>query len=151
MTTAFEVPQNLLISKLAEHLRRISQIEQPDWVAYVKTGSHASRQPAERDWWYTRCASLLRKIYVHGPIGLSQLESDYGGRKKTGYFVGHHRDAGGAAVRKAIQQLEVAGLVAKQGRRGRILTGKGVSLVDKQSTEILRELSKTRPELSRYL
>jgi small subunit ribosomal protein S19e len=151
MTTAFEVPHNLLIAKLAEHLRRISQVEQPQWVAYSKTGSHASRQPAEKDWWYTRCASLLRKIYVHGPIGLSQLESDYGGRKKIGYYVGHHRDAGGSAVRKAIQQLEAAGFVAKLGKRGRILTGKGVSLVDKQSTELLKELAKSRAELSRYL
>ena len=95
--------------------------------------------------------SLLRKIYIHGPIGVSQLESDYGGRKEIGYYVGHHRDAGGSAIRKAIQQLEAAGLVAKHGRKGRILTGKGVSLLDRQSTEILKELAKTKPELARYL
>ncbi|MHB1868900.1 MAG: 30S ribosomal protein S19e [Nitrososphaerales archaeon] len=151
MTTAYEVPQDLLIAKLADHLRRVSQVEQPQWTAYTKTGAHAQRQPNEKDWWYTRCASLLRKIYVHGPIGLSQLESDYGGRKEIGYYVGHHRDAGGSAIRKAVQQLETAGFVAKQGKRGRILTGKGVGLVDKQSTEILKELVKTRPELARYL
>jgi small subunit ribosomal protein S19e len=151
LTTAFEVPQDLLISKLADHLRRVSQVEQPIWTAYAKTGSHAQRQPSEKDWWFTRCASLLRKIYFHGPIGLTQLESDYGGRKEVGYYVGHHRDAGGSAIRKAIQQLESAGFVAKQGKRGRILTGKGVSLVDKQATEIMKELAKTRPELARYL
>lgn len=151
MTTAFEVPQDMLISRLADHLRRVSQVEQPQWTAYAKTGSHAERQPNEKDWWYTRCASLLRKIYVHGPVGLTQLESDYGGRKEVGYYVGHHRDAGGSAIRKAIQQLEAAGYVAKQGRHGRILTGKGVSLVDKQATEIMKELAKTRPELARYL
>lgn len=141
----------MLISRLADHLRRVSQVEQPQWTAYAKTGSHAERQPNEKDWWYTRCASLLRKIYVHGPVGLTQLESDYGGRKEVGYYVGHHRDAGGSAIRKAIQQLEAAGYVAKQGRHGRILTGKGVSLVDKQATEIMKELAKTRPELARYL
>ncbi len=151
MTTAFEVPQDLLISKLAEHLRRVSQVEQPLWTAFAKTGSHAQRQPNEKDWWFTRCASLLRKIYVHGPIGLTQLESDYGGRKEVGYYVGHHRDAGGSAIRKAIQQLEAAGFVAKQGKKGRILTGKGVSLVDKQATEIMKELAKSRPELARYI
>lgn len=151
MTTAHEVPQELLISKLSDHLKHVSQVSQPHWTAFSKTGSHVSRQPTEKDWWYTRCASLLRKIYIHGPIGLSDLESDYGGRKEIGYYVGHHRDAGGSAIRKAIQQLEAAGLVAKQGRRGRILTGKGVSLVDRQSTEILKELAKARPELVRYL
>lgn len=151
MTTAHEVPQNLLIAKLADHLRHVSQVSQPQWTAIAKTGSHATRQPTEKDWWYTRCGSLLRKIYIHGPIGLSQLESDYGGRKEIGYYPGHHRDAGGSAVRKAIQQLEAAGLVAKQGRKGRILTGKGVSLLDRQSTEIMKELAKTRPDLGRYL
>jgi len=151
LTTAFEVPQDLLISKLADHLKRVSQVEQPLWTAFVKTGSHVERQPYEKDWWFTRCASLLRKIYVHGPIGLTQLESDYGGRKEIGYYPGHDRDAGGSAIRKAIQQLEAAGFVAKQGKQGRVLTGKGVSLVDKQATEILKELAKTRPELARYL
>jgi len=151
MTTAHEVPQDLLISKLSDHLRHVSQVTQPQWTAFAKTGSHAANQPIERDWWYTRCASLLRKIYIHGPIGVTQLESDYGGRKEIGYYVGHHRDAGGSAIRKAIQQLESAGLVAKQGKQGRILTGKGVSLLDRQSTEIMKELAKSRPELVRYL
>lgn len=151
MTTAFDVPQAELISKLADHLRHVSQVSPPEWTAYARTGSHALRQPIEKDWWYTRCASLLRKIYIHGPVGLSQLEIDYGGRKEVGYAVGHHRDAGGAAIRKALQQLEAAGLVAKQGKRGRILTGKGVSLVDRQSTEILKELSKVKPTLARYV
>ncbi len=151
MTTAHEVPQQVLITKLAEHLRHVSQISQPQWASYAKTGSHAARQPIEKDWWYTRCASLLRKIYIHGPIGISTLESAYGGRKEVGYSVGHHRDAGGSAIRKALQQLESAGLVAKQGQRGRILTGKGVSLVDRQSAEILKELAKSKPELARYV
>lgn len=94
---------------------------------------------------------MLRKIYIHGPVGLTQLESDYGGRKEVGYYVGHHRDAGGSAVRKAIQQLEAAGLVAKQGKKGRVLTSKGVSLLDRQSTEILKDLAKNKAELARYL
>ena len=151
MTTVYDVPQQVLIAKIADHLRHVSQVSPPQWVPYVKTGSHAQRQPAEKDWWYTRCASLLRKIYVHGPIGLSQLKSDYGGRKEIGYFLGHHRDAGGSAVRKAIQQLESAGFVAKQGKKGRVLTGKAVSLLDRQSTEILKELAQSRPELAKYL
>ena len=151
MTTVFDVPQDDLIEKLAEHLRHVSQVSPPQWVAFVKTGSHAEKQPLEKDWWYTRCASLLRKIYIHGPVGLTQLESDYGGRKSIGYFLAHHRDAGGSAVRKAIQQLEAADLVAKQSNKGRILAPKGVSLLDKKGTELLEEIVATRPELKRYL
>ena len=151
MPTVFDVPQDLIISKLTDYLKHVSQVDPPEWSAFAKTGSHAMRQPAEKEWWYVRCASLLRKIYVHGPIGVSDLESSYGGRKEISYSVGHHRDAGGSAVRKAIQQLEAAGLVAKQGRKGRMLTGKGVSLVDRLSAEILKELAKSEPALARYL
>jgi small subunit ribosomal protein S19e len=151
VTTAFDVPQDVLISKLADHLRHVSQVTPPQWVTYVKTGSHAMRAPIEKDWWYMRCASLLRKIYIHGPIGMKQLEADYGGRKEVGYAVGHHRDAGGSAIRKGLQQLESAGFVAKQGRRGRILTSKGVSLIDRLSTEILKNMAKEQPILARYL
>jgi len=151
MPTVYDVPQEEIISKLADHLKHVSQVTPPFWTSYAKTGSHAMRQPIEKDWWYVRAASLLRKIYLHGPVGLSELESDYGGRKEVSYSVGHHRDAGGSAVRKAIQQLEAAGLVAKQGRKGRILTGKGVSLVDRMSTEILKESAKKNVALARYL
>lgn len=150
MTTVYDVPQDVLIGRLAEHLKHVSQISPPQWTLYAKTGSHVEKQPAEKDWWYTRCASLLRKIYIHGPVGLSELESNYGGRKALGYFLAHHRDAGGSAVRKAIKQLETADLVSKLGSKGRILTPKGVSLLDKKSNEILKEIAKTRPDLSRY-
>ncbi len=151
MPTVYDVPQDLLINRLADHLKHVSQVAPPSWAPYAKTGSHAERQPVQKDWWFVRCASLLRKIYVHGPVGLSQLESDYGGRKSVGYFNAHHRDAGGSAIRKAIRQLEGADLVAKQGNKGRILTPKGVSLLDKKSSEILKELAKTRPEIARYM
>ncbi len=151
MTTVYDVPQQILIGKVADHLKHVSQVAPPSWTGFAKTGSQAQRQPTEKDWWYTRCASLLRKIYMNGPIGLTQLESDYGGRKEVSYALGHHRDAGGSAIRKAIQQLESAGFVAKQGKKGRVLTGKGVSLLDRQSTEILREIAKIRPEVARYL
>lgn len=151
MTTAYDVPYDVLISRLADHLRHVPQISTPPWASLAKTGSQAQRQPIEKDWWYTRCASLLRKIYIHGPIGLAQLESEYGARKEIGYFLAHHRDAGGSAIRKAIQQLEAADLVSKQGNKGRVLTPKGVSLLDKKSTEILKDLAKDRSELARYV
>src|SRR3712207_7161429 len=57
-----------------------------------------------RSWWYTRSASLLRKVYIHGPIGISDLKSMYGGRKRIGYNLDHHKDAGGAIIRKRSEE-----------------------------------------------
>ncbi|MGD0330488.1 MAG: 30S ribosomal protein S19e [Nitrososphaeria archaeon] len=152
MTTAYEVPADLLIDKLVEHIKNnVAQVTPPEWAFYVKTGSHAERPPQDKNWWYKRAASLIRKIYLYGPIGIGDLRGMYGGAKTTGYAFKHHRDSGGAAVRKVVQQLESAGLVTKLEKRGRILTGKGRSVVDRTSKEILVEIAKNQPELKKYL
>ncbi|NHV96259.1 MAG: 30S ribosomal protein S19e [Thaumarchaeota archaeon] len=150
MPTVYDVPQDLLIKRLAEYLRRLPQVAPPMWAYMVKTGSHAERPPADREWWYTRAASILRKLYLHGPLGLSDLESMYGGRKSVGYSLAHHRDGGGSNIRRILQQLESAGLVAKEGKKGRVLTNKGRSLLDRLSGEIFKELVKVNPELAKY-
>jgi small subunit ribosomal protein S19e len=150
MVRVLDVPADKLIEALAEHLKKVPELEQPQWAPYVKTGSHADRPPQKSDWWYTRAASLLRKVYVHGPIGLQKLEAAYGGSKALAYFPKHHRDAGGAVIRNALKELEQAELVTKQGNKGRILTPKGVALLDKTSKEIFKELVKQLPSLERY-
>jgi small subunit ribosomal protein S19e len=95
-----------------------------------------------------RCASLLRKIYLHGPLGLSDLRSSYGGGVSIGYAPRRHRDSGGSAIRKSVQQLESGGLVTKHGNKGRILTSKGRSLLDKISMEVYKESLKINQETS---
>lgn len=150
MPTVYDVPQDVLIKRLSEHLRKMPQISPPSWTPFVKTGSHAERLPQDKDWWYTRCASLLRKVYIHGPIGLTDLESIYGGGKSSGYRLIHHRDGGGSTVRKPLLQLEAAGLVAKKPSEGRVMTSKGTSLLDRLSGEIFKEMVKSNPSLVRY-
>jgi len=48
------------------------------------------------------------------------------------------KDSGGSAIREPLQQLEKAGLVAKEGTKGRKLSGQGVSLVNRIAGEILK-------------
>ncbi len=81
---------------------------------------------------------------------MNDLESKYGGRTRVGYSLSHHRDASGSPIRKALQQLEAAGFVSKQQGKGRVLTAKGTSLLDRLSTELFEELEKAKPYLSRY-
>ncbi|MCS7117045.1 MAG: 30S ribosomal protein S19e [Nitrososphaerota archaeon] len=150
MPTVYDVPQDILIKRLAEQLKKMPQIKPPAWAAFVKTGSHAERPPQDKDWWYVRCASLLRKLYIHGPLGLNDLRSMYGGRVRRGLAPAHHRDAGGSSIRKALQQLEAVGLVAKIEGKGRVLTNLGRKKLDKLATEIFKELVKENPSLARY-
>ena len=151
MPTPYDVPASILIERLARHLKEeVDAIVPPVWASFVKTGSHVQRPPQNPDWWFTRCASLLRKIYVKGPIGIERLRSEYGGRIGQGVRPGHARKGGGAIIRKALQQLQAAGLVETLKNRGRVATSEGRQLLDRLSTEIKRDLEKTMPELKKY-
>jgi small subunit ribosomal protein S19e len=151
LPTPYDVPASVLIDRLAQHLKdNIDKVVPPKWVAFVKTGAHSERPPENPDWWYTRCSSLLRKIYLKGPIGLAHLRPKYGGRVDRGVKPEHAGRGGGAILRKALQQLEAAGFVEILGKKGRVLTGEGRRLLDRLSTEIKEEIEKKHPELKKY-
>ena len=151
MPTPYDVPAPVLIERLARYLKEeVDAIVPPPWATMVKTGSHAQRPPQNPDWWFTRCASLLRKLYMKGPVGIERLRSEYGGRIDRGARPEHARKGGGAIIRKALQQLQAAGLVEPLRNRGRVVTSEGRRLLDKLSTEIKENLEKNRPELKKY-
>lgn len=149
MVSAHDVPSARLIPALAEQMKSVSAVQEPDWARYVKTGSHAERPPASSDWWFTRAASLLRKLYLHGPVGLSDLERAYGGSKALHYFPKHHRDAGGSNIRRILKQLEQAELVSKTPK-GRVLSSKGRAMLDKVSREVFASMGEGGKALARY-
>ena len=87
---------------------------------------------------------------MKGPIGIARLRAEYGGRSDRGVRPEHARKGSGAIIRKALQQLEAAGLVETLRKKGRVLTGGGRRLLDRLSTEIKEELEKEYPELKKY-
>ena len=151
MTTAYDVPANVLINRLSGYMKEnIREIQPADWAGFVKTGSHVERIPQNPDWWYVRSASVLRKLYMNGPVGVSRLRKEYGGRKRRGVRPAHFAKAGGNILRSILQQLEQAGLAQKDGTKGRVVSGKGRSLLDAMSTQIKRDLDRENPELQNY-
>ena len=149
MAKAYDVPADILINKLSEILKG-EDITAPSWAPFVKTGAHAEKPPQKNDWWYTRCASLLRKIYLHGPVGVKDLRGMYGGAKAVGYGGAHHRDSGGAIIRTAIHNLEKLGYLDKVEGKGRTVSHEGMKKIDRASTEILNELIAKNPSLKKY-
>jgi small subunit ribosomal protein S19e len=137
MVSALEAPADELIKKLAEKLKSESAIKAPTWMGYAKTGPHAERKPQEKDFWYTRAASILRKLYLEKNVGVGKLRTWYGRSKSYGNAPEHHVDAGGSIIRKALQQLESAGYVKKE-KIGRTLTPKGRSFIDKTVMEFYK-------------
>lgn len=149
MAKAYDIPADKLISKIAENLKKDKKLEPLPWIAFVKTGCHVDKIPQNKDWWYLRCASLLRKVYIHGPVSISDLKSVYGGKKQIGYNLAHHKDAGGAIIRKALQQLESSGYIVKKAR-GRVLSDEGMKRIDRIATDLYKELVVATPALQRY-
>ena len=92
----------------------------------------------------------MRKIYLHGPIGINELRKDYGGGKPSGYGAAHHKDAGGAIIRNAIQGLEKLGYLEKVEKKGRVVSKQGMQKLDRLATEILKEMIVENPQLKVY-
>ncbi len=150
MTTAFDVPADKLIDRVAKELKKKENISPPDWAELVKTGMHREKSPSDPDWWYKRVAAVLRKIYMRGPIGSSQLSAMFGGPVDRGSKPYHAWSGSRAIIRVSLKQLETAGLVIKEGHKGRRIAPEGQRLLDNVSYEIFKELVKERPEMKKY-
>ncbi|HID60418.1 MAG TPA: 30S ribosomal protein S19e [Hadesarchaea archaeon] len=131
-----DVSAKIFIKRAGEELKKLKELTPPKWSHFAKTGVHKERPPEQPDWWYIRAASLLRRIYINGPVGISRLRTHYGGRQNRGQAPEHSRRAGGKIVRTILQQLEQAGLVIKVERAGRKLTSKGVRMLEKIAERI---------------
>ena len=150
MTTLYDVPAEDLIEAVAEDIA--DELDEPEWVAYAKTGTGRELPPEQEDFWARRAASLLRKVADEGPIGVERLRTAYGSSTSgsTRYRVRPESktDGSGNVIRTALQQLEDAGYVQTREGRGRTVTGEGRALLDDTAEELVEELD--RPELERY-
>ena len=149
MTTIYDVPASALISKAAQQLKKEEYITPPDWSAYVKTGVHKEMPPSSEDWWYVRCASVLRRIYIDGPVGVSRLRSFYGGSGNRGSRPGHFLKGSGSIIRAELKQLEKLGYVRKM-KGGRVISPPGQSFLDNIANEVKKELVKEVSGLEKY-
>ena len=151
MTTPHDVPASKFNDRLAKYLKdNVDEVQPLPWASMAKTGMHAEKPPQNPDWWYVRSASVLRKVYIHGPIGLEKLRADYGGRKNRGSKRDRVKKAGGSIIRKVLQQLEVAELVVTAKPKGRKMTPKGRKLLQEVAGDLQKEMIKTIPELKKY-
>jgi small subunit ribosomal protein S19e len=120
--------------KLAELLKNIPEIVQPEWSKYVKSGTSKVRPPQDPDFWHKRAASILRQVYVNKVVGVNRLRTRYGSRKKRGAKPEHFYKSSGKMIRMILQQTEKAGFLEKYNKAGkkagRILTKQGKELME---------------------
>lgn len=151
MPTAFDVPAEKLIAKLAEQLKGVEAVKPPEWGRYVTTGRHREKSPADDLWWHTRTAAVLRKIYIHGPVGTTRIAAMFGGKADRGSKPDKAVRGSRSISRATVQQLEKGQLVAKDKDGGRVVTAKGRKLVDAAASQVLKEMAAQNPDLTKYL
>jgi len=145
MGTIYNCDQSELVELASKELKKVESIKQPDWAIFVKTGMSKERPPENKYWWQIRAASVLRQIYLKGPVGVSKLRTRYGGRKNRGVRPSKFYKGSGNLLRKILQQLEAAGFVKKEEKavhRGRVITAEGKKLLDSIAVQISIDITK---------
>lgn len=133
MANVYDVKASEVVKLAAERLK--PQLKKPAYVDYVKSGSNKERVPQDPDFFFVRSASILRQVYVNGPIGVSKLRTRYGSRQEHNVHRKHHVKSGGSVIRDALQELERLKYV-KNTKAGRVITPQGRSFMDKVAKEI---------------
>ncbi len=150
MTTIYDVPAKEFINEVAKRLEKQEAISLPESNMYSKTSVARENGPEPDNWWYLRCASILRKIYMSNSIGTQHLRSAYGGKLNRGSKPHKAKTGSGSITRRAIQQLESAGYLKKIKGKGRSITPKGRQFLDNTAHDILKQVKNQYPGLEKY-
>ena len=150
MTTVYDVPVKALIDEVAKRFASEKAITMPEQNTYSKTSVARENIPDTRDWWYVRCASILRKIYIKNGIGIEHLKAEYGGKRNRGSKPYKARSGSGTIVRRCVQQLETAGYVTRIKGKGRVITPKGQAFLDNAAKDVVGQVNSSYPGIERY-
>ncbi len=149
MVNVNEVPADLLLDKLASEFKE-KKVEIPDWANYLKDGIGREKAWVQEDWYYTRLASVLRKVSLKKTIGISRLSQEYGSRQDRGCKRYHPVQGSRFIVRNIFHNLEAMGYI-KNDKAGRSLTPAGQSLLDNAAKKVMKELSEKDKVFEKYL
>ncbi|OEL19487.1 40S ribosomal protein S19 [Dichanthelium oligosanthes] len=114
-----------LLKIVEQRTDHISKMELPEWVDIVKTARFKELPPYDPDWYYTRAASIARKIYLRQGIGVGGFQKIYGGRQRNGSRPPHFCKSSGAISRNILQQLQKMGIIDVDPKGGRLITSQG--------------------------
>ena len=149
MPTVKDVPADKFIEEFAKFLKKGDKVKPPDWAEHARTGHHKELAPYRPDWWYIRCASIARRVFIRKRVGVGGLTKAYGGRKRRGVRPGIYIRGSSSIARKALIQLEDAGIVEKVRKgeeeggefAGRQVTHEGQRHLNEIADEVYKNLN----------
>ena len=59
-----DVSQQDFTVALAAHLKKSGKMKVPEWIDLVKTNNRKELAPYDEDWFFVRCASMARHMYI---------------------------------------------------------------------------------------
>lgn len=152
MTSLYDAPAEPVIEALTETFAEEAAIEEPEWLQFTTTGIDRELPPQQEQFWARRAASVLRKVAMDGPVGVSSLRTEYGtavnGTNRYRVRPRHKSKGSGNIIRTVLQQLEEAGYVEIAEGEGRTVTPDGHSLLDETAADVLDDID--NPALQRY-
>ncbi|OLY82614.1 40S ribosomal protein S19-A [Smittium mucronatum] len=139
--TVKDVSPHAFVKAYAAHLKKSGKLPVPEWTEYAKTGAFKELSPNDPDWFYTRCASIARHVYLRGSVGVGALTKLHGGRYRRGTRPSIHASGAGGVARRALQALEKVGILEKDKNGGRKISSHGQRTLDRISIRVARESS----------
>ncbi|XP_075233093.1 small ribosomal subunit protein eS19-like [Lycorma delicatula] len=134
--TLKDVDQHKFVKAFSAFLKKSAKLKVPEWVDIVKNGKFKELAPYDQDWYYTRCAAIVRHIYFRSPVGVGAITKMFGGRKRNGVCPAHFCRSAGGVARKALQSLEQMKLIEKAPDGGRKLTIQGQRDLDRIAAQV---------------
>ncbi|CAL0321721.1 unnamed protein product [Lupinus luteus] len=135
--TVKDVSPHEFVKAYSAHLKRSGKIELPEWIDLVKTAKFKELAPYDPDWYYIRAASIARKIYLRGGLGVGAFRRIYGGSKSNGSRPSHFSKSSGGIARHILQQLEIVKIVEIDPKGGRRITSNGRRDLDQVAGRIV--------------
>lgn len=113
------------------------QVELPPWTDIVKTAKFKELAPYDPDWYYIRAASMARKIYLRGGLGVGAFRRIYGGSQRNGSRPPHFCKSSGSVARHILQQLQNMNIIDVDPKGGRRITSSGQRDLDQVAGRIV--------------
>ena len=136
--TVKDVPPADFIKALAAHFKKGAKFEIPDWHDIIKTGKSKEMCPNDPDWYYTRAASLARKIYLRGGTGVGAFTKVYGGSADRGCARKRFSKVSSGLIRHILGQLQELDIATKRkDKKGRWITQNGQRELDTIAGQIV--------------
>ncbi|RZF37719.1 hypothetical protein LSTR_LSTR003130 [Laodelphax striatellus] len=134
--TLKDVDQHKFVKAFSAFLKKSAKVKVPEWVDIVKNGKFKELAPYDQDWFFTRCAAIVRHIYFRSPVGVGAITKMFGGRKRNGVCPAHFCRSSSGVARRALQALEQMKLIEKDAVRGRRITTQGQRDLDRIAAQV---------------